>query len=154
LKWPNDLLVSDCKLGGVLIELRAESAGPACVVIGVGLNVCLSAALVAEVARSGPTPTDLVSVGLQSPSRNAVAAALMGAFVSGLVEFSQEGLRPFIHEWRDADALRGRMVSIHAGEVTTRGVARGVDLNGALLIETPQGLQRFISGDVTVRASS
>lgn len=154
LKWPNDLLVGDDKLGGILIELRAESGGPACVVIGIGLNVALGADLVARLARSGPRPTDLVASGLERPSRNAVAAALIGSVVAGLLDFSREGLRPFIEEWRDADALRGRTVNVQAGEAITRGLARGVDLNGALLVETPQGLQRFISGDVTVRAAS
>lgn len=154
LKWPNDLLVGDNKLGGVLIELRAESGGPACVVIGVGLNVALGSDLIATLARSGPTPTDLVASGLERPSRNAVAAALIGSVVAGLLEFSREGLRPFIEEWRDADALRGREVSIQAGEGSIRGLARGVDVQGALLVETPQGLQRFISGDVTVRAAT
>ena len=103
---------------------------------------------------TGLAPTDLVAAGLESPSRNAVAAALIGSVVSGLVEFSRHGLRPFIEEWRVADALRGRAVSVQSGEATTKGLARGVDLNGALLVETPQGLQRFISGDVTVRTTA
>lgn len=154
LKWPNDLLVEDCKLGGVLIELRAESGGPACVVIGIGLNVMLGDELIKALAQSGPTPIDLVSSGLAEPSRNEIAAALIGSFVSGLLEFSGEGLRPFLGEWRDADALRGRAVCVQAGEQMTRGLARGVDPNGALLVETDQGLQRFISGDVTVRAAA
>jgi BirA family transcriptional regulator, biotin operon repressor / biotin---[acetyl-CoA-carboxylase] ligase len=151
LKWPNDLLIGEHKLGGVLIELRAESAGPACVVIGVGLNVALGAALIRQLAESGTAATDLTSAGLTAPSRNAIAAALLSDCVKGLLKFEAEGLKPFIEEWRAADALRGRLVNVTGADGTARGLARGIDLHGALVVETPQGLKRFISGDVTVR---
>src|SRR5579862_1918456 len=154
LKWPNDLLVDDRKLGGILIELRAESAGPACVVIGIGLNVALGATLLEKIAATGLAPTDLAAAGLKEPSRNAVAAGLISSFVRGLLEFERDGLKPFVREWMEADALRGRPVSVTADNSCTKGIARGIDLDGALLVETPQGLLRFISGDVSVRAET
>ena len=155
LKWPNDVLVADRKLGGVLIELRAESGGPACVVIGIGLNVALGAPLLERIAQTGVVPTDLVTAGLEQPSRNLVVGRIVTRCIRGLLEFERVGLRPFIDEWRDADALRGRMVDVRgAGGDIARGLARGVDLHGALLVETvDEGLKRFISGDVSVRAS-
>jgi BirA family biotin operon repressor/biotin-[acetyl-CoA-carboxylase] ligase len=151
LKWPNDLLLGERKLGGVLIDLRAESAGPACVVIGVGLNMALGPAVLARIAESGTAATDLASAVQSVPPRNAVAASLVSACVVGLLEFERQGLRPFIEDWRAADALRGRPVSVSAAEGAARGVARGIDLRGALMVETPQGIRRFVSGDVTVR---
>jgi BirA family biotin operon repressor/biotin-[acetyl-CoA-carboxylase] ligase len=154
LKWPNDLLVEDRKLGGVLIELRAESTGPACVVIGIGLNVCLGAALLEKIAAMGLSPIDLVTAGLNEPARNTVAAGLISAFVQGLLEFEHGGLKVFVQEWLDADALRGRMVTVQAAEGAAHGIARGIDLDGSLLVETPGGLRRFISGDVSVRAET
>jgi BirA family biotin operon repressor/biotin-[acetyl-CoA-carboxylase] ligase len=154
LKWPNDLLVDDRKLGGILIELRAESAGPACVVIGIGLNVALGAPLLEKIAATGLAPIDLAASGLKEPSRNAVAAGLINSFVRGLLEFERDGLKPFVREWMAADALRGRPVSVTADNASTKGIARGIDLDGALLVETPQGLLRFISGDVSVRADN
>ena len=155
LKWPNDVLVDERKLGGILIELRAESGGPACVVIGIGLNVALGAPLLAKIAETGIAATDLVTAGLVEPSRNAVAGALVDSCIDGLLEFERNGLRPFIENWRDADALQGKMVDVKGavGEVT-RGLARGVDLHGALLVETAEeGLKKFVSGDVSVRVS-
>ena len=151
LKWPNDLLIAERKLGGVLIELRAESAGPACVVIGIGLNVALGAAVLRQIAESGTAATDLASAGPAAPSRNAVAAAMVSASVQGLLAFARQGLKPFIEEWQAADALRGRPVNVSAADGIAKGLARGIDLHGALLVETPQGIRRFISGDVTVR---
>jgi BirA family biotin operon repressor/biotin-[acetyl-CoA-carboxylase] ligase len=151
LKWPNDLLVGERKLGGVLIDLRAESAGPACVVIGIGLNLSLGVALLRQIAESGTAATDLASVAQPVPARNALAAALVSACARGLVQFERQGLKPFIEEWRSADALRGKAVNVSAADGIARGIARGIDLHGALMVETPQGVRRFISGDVTVR---
>jgi BirA family transcriptional regulator, biotin operon repressor / biotin---[acetyl-CoA-carboxylase] ligase len=155
LKWPNDLLVNDHKLGGILIELRAETDGPACVVIGIGINVALGAPLLAKIAETGMAATDLVTSGLAQPARNAVAGAVIDSCIRGLLDFEREGLRPFIEDWRQVDALRGRMVDIKGanGDVV-RGLARGVDLHGALLVETAEeGLKKFVSGDVSVRVS-
>lgn len=155
LKWPNDLLVEDRKLGGILIELRAESAGPACVVIGVGLNVALGAPLLKSIADAGVTATDLASAGLAGRApRNEIVASLIGNYVCGLLEFERDGLKPFSEEWKEVDALRGRPVTVQGMEGTTKGLARGIDLHGALLVETPHGLKKFISGDVSVRATT
>jgi BirA family transcriptional regulator, biotin operon repressor / biotin---[acetyl-CoA-carboxylase] ligase len=154
LKWPNDLLVEDRKLGGILIELRAESEGPACVVIGIGLNVSLGAALLKKIAETGLAPVDLMTAGLRDPARNTIAAALISAFVQGLLDFEREGLKAFIQEWQNVDAFHGRLVNVHDSQGAASGIARGIDLEGALLVETPTGLRRFISGDVSVRADS
>ncbi len=151
LKWPNDVLVADKKLGGILIELRAEAAGPACVVVGIGLNVALGGELLEKIAATGLQAIDLASVARAPVSRNALAGQLIENCIAGLVEFEQQGLRPFVEKWRDADALRGRQLAVHSGDEVVRGLARGIDLSGALLLETPQGLQKFYSGEVTVR---
>jgi BirA family biotin operon repressor/biotin-[acetyl-CoA-carboxylase] ligase len=151
LKWPNDLLLEGRKLGGILIELRAEYGGPTYVVLGIGLNVALGASLMKQIAAAGTQAADLKSAGLQSVSRNAIVASLVDALLGGLVEFEKQGLRAFIDEWREADALRGQMVNVIAGEQSTRGLARGVDIGGALLVETTQGLRKFVSGEVSVR---
>jgi BirA family biotin operon repressor/biotin-[acetyl-CoA-carboxylase] ligase len=151
LKWPNDVLLGEAKLGGILIELRAEAAGPACAVIGIGLNVALGAGLIAAIAAQGGEAADLAAPGTTRPSRNAIAGHVIDACIDGLLHFEREGLRAFMDEWRHHDALRGRAVTVLNGEERTRGLARGVDLSGALLVESPQGLRKFVSGEVSVR---
>lgn len=153
LKWPNDVLVEDRKLAGVLIDLRAESQGPACVVIGIGMNVSLGAQLLAQIAETGTAAADLAGAGLEDCSRNELAAALIGSCVEGLLAFEREGLKAFIAEWREADALRGRPVNVSGAEGLVKGLARGIDLHGALMVETRDGVRRVVSGDVSVRAS-
>ena len=151
LKWPNDLLVQGRKLGGVLIELRAEASGPACVVIGVGLNVALGPQVLKQIAATGIEATDLNAAGLGDTGRNRIVAAVVSECLAGLAVFERDSLKPFLEQWRRADALAGKPVNVSGAQGTAKGFARGVDLHGALLLETPQGVQRFISGDVSVR---
>jgi BirA family biotin operon repressor/biotin-[acetyl-CoA-carboxylase] ligase len=154
LKWPNDLVTERGKLGGILIEMRAEAGGPVHVVVGIGLNVLLDAAARAAVKASGNIADDIRAQRDPAPDRNALVAALLNRLVPALEEFPRRGLTPHLAHWRECDALWEREVRVEiAGEVT-RGVARGIDAHGALLIETPAGVQRFISGEVTVRVGS
>jgi BirA family biotin operon repressor/biotin-[acetyl-CoA-carboxylase] ligase len=151
LKWPNDVLAGGRKLGGILIELRAESGGPACVVVGIGLNVALGGELLDKIAATGLRAIDLASVTGTHVSRNALAAGVIDCCIRGMREFEREGLRPFVDEWQRADALQGKEISVQVGDEAVRGVARGIDLSGALLVETREGLKKFFSGEVTVR---
>ncbi len=154
LKWPNDLLCESRKVGGILIDMRAEAGGPSFVVIGMGLNVALDESARTRIGATGTDACDLKSLGVSPLDRNQVVASLIQCLIRGLTVFEQEGLKPFRDEWQRADALRGRAVNVTTVQDTTRGTARGIDLDGALLVETPKGLLRFVSGDVTVRAES
>ncbi len=156
LKWPNDVMFEGRKLGGILIELRAEFSGPAYVVVGVGLNHHLSPAARRVLDGAGADATDLHDAAAKSggrlAGRNAVIAALV-VEISGVLEaFQQDGLKPFAREWRNADALAATAARVAYGAETYRGIARGIDEDGALLLETPGKLLRFTSGEVTVRS--
>lgn len=155
LKWPNDILCEGRKLGGILIELRAESAGPAYVVLGIGLNFRLSMQAQRAIQASGVAAVDLAQIGaLSTTGRNLLAAAILSRLVEVLTEFEQHGFRPFMNEWRDADALYGEPIRVLLGEQTQRGIARGIDEDGGLMLETPTGLVRFVSGEISVRAGA
>jgi BirA family biotin operon repressor/biotin-[acetyl-CoA-carboxylase] ligase len=154
LKWPNDLVTRNGKLGGILIEMRAEAGGPVHVVIGIGLNVLLDDAARAAVEAAGNTADDIRSHQSTVPDRNRIVAALLARLVPALDGFPRHGLAPWLEEWHASDALYDREVRVeNAGEIS-RGVARGIDAHGALLIENPAGVQRFISGEVTVRVDT
>jgi BirA family transcriptional regulator, biotin operon repressor / biotin---[acetyl-CoA-carboxylase] ligase len=154
LKWPNDLLCDSHKLGGILIDMRAEAGGPSYVVIGIGLNVVLNEAARQKISATGTEPCDLKSLEVSPLQRNQVVASLIECLIRGLTVFERDGLKPFREEWQRADALRGKAVTVTTVQDTTRGVARGIDGDGALLVETPNGLVRFISGEVSVRAEA
>ena len=153
LKWPNDLVTANGKLGGILIEMRAEAGGPVHVVVGIGLNVLLDEAARAEVKASGNVADDIRSHLTPVPDRNRIVAAVLARLVPALEGFPRQGLAPHLASWQESDALRDREVRVENAGDTTRGIARGVDAHGALLVETPSGVQRFISGEVSVRAT-
>jgi BirA family biotin operon repressor/biotin-[acetyl-CoA-carboxylase] ligase len=152
LKWPNDIVHAGRKLGGVLIDLRGEAAGPAYVVVGIGVNVRLPSVTRATIAAGGFEATDLASLG--SPvSRNALAAALIAELSLMLEEFGARGMAAFADEWRNADALAGRPVRVLQDGRDLEGLARGVDADGALLVDAPDGRRRVLSGEVSVRSA-
>ena len=147
LKWPNDLVVGDRKLGGLLVEGGGEHAGPVCAVIGLGLNVRMP-----EAAASGIDQPwiDLASLE-SSPSRNLLAAAVLEHLLPALDRFDAEGLAPFQQPYEQLDALHGREVAVQLGDQAQSGRALGIAADGALRVEV-DGMERlFHSGEVSVR---
>lgn len=152
LKWPNDVLHEGRKLGGILLELRAEAAGPAYVVVGIGLNVSLPPAARAAIGRGGLPPVGLDELGLaRLPDRSQLAAVLIGELVPALEEFGRSGFAPFADAWRAADALAAQPARVLHGEQAVDGVARGIDDDGAFLLEVAGQRRRFVAGDVSLR---
>jgi BirA family transcriptional regulator, biotin operon repressor / biotin---[acetyl-CoA-carboxylase] ligase len=151
LKWPNDLVTARGKLGGILIEMRAEAGGPVHLVIGIGLNVMLDDQARGAVAATGNCADDLLAQRQPAPERNGIVAEILAHLLPALEEFPRRGFTPHLARWHECDALHDLEVRIENQGEISRGVARGVDAHGALLVETPGGVQRFISGEVTVR---
>jgi BirA family biotin operon repressor/biotin-[acetyl-CoA-carboxylase] ligase len=158
LKWPNDLLRGDAKLGGILCELRTGSGGPFHVVAGVGLNVRLPAAARAAVAGSPDGPGALPPASLDdqgpAPARTLLAARLLDALAAALPEFERAGFAPFRAEWSAADALAGRAVRVLAPRGERAGVARGIGPDGALLVDFGGSLEPVAAGDVSLRPAA
>ena len=123
-------------------------------VIGIGINVALDEAARTQITAAGTQPCDLLSLQVSPLQRNPVVASLIECLIRGLLVFEREGLAPFKEEWQNADALRGKGVNVTTVQETTRGVARGIDVDGALLVETANGPMRFVSGEVSVRSVS
>jgi BirA family biotin operon repressor/biotin-[acetyl-CoA-carboxylase] ligase len=155
LKWPNDLVVGDRKLGGILVELSAEPDGRSHIVVGIGINFALDRALLRNVCDWPQGAIDLKSLGVErTVSRHALCVALGQEIGRMFTEFDESGFAPYVKEWRKADHLFGRTVSIEHGEREFRGTARGISKDAALLVDLDSGeRKRFVSGDVRVRAS-
>ena len=151
LKWPNDLVTAQGKLGGILIELRSEASGPLHLVVGIGINLLLDPKLADEVMAHGNRATDLATLGL-APDRNALIAALIEEGREGLAVLEKEGFAPFAAEFAAYDSLEGQRVIVR-GAQDCEGVALGVDSDGALRVRTAHGIERILSGDVSVRAA-
>lgn len=148
LKWPNDIVVGDAKLGGVLIELQAEAAGPCLVVIGLGLNLRLP-----ENASEllGRAVTDVASESAESLQRNALGALLLDELLLLLQDYPQKGFASVHAEWLKYDALRDAEVEVSGLDREIIGTAKGVDVHGALRVATAAGEVLLHGGEVSLR---
>lgn len=153
LKWPNDVWLEDRKIGGVLIELRTEAGGPIHAVIGVGVNVAPSAAAQCEFEAGGLRVAAVADACAAAPSRNRVAGAILDELLRMLSVFGREGFAAFKDAWLALDALRGRPAEVMLADGRVAGTACGVDHQGALLLDTGERLQRFVSGEASLRAT-
>lgn len=149
LKWPNDLLLAGAKLGGVLVEAQGDARGPLAAVIGVGINV-----RVPDVARSGIAQPVADLDGVPYGSRNAALARVLAALVDALTCFEREGFAAFRDEWQWRHAFQGARVRLLVPpQRAIEGIASGVAEDGALLLDTGAGVQRFYAGEVSLRAA-
>lgn len=149
LKWPNDVVVGERKMAGILIEMRAEISGPSTTVIGIGLNVALSEAGKAMIDRP---VDDFNSLNPQAEvNRSALAAQLLIELGTILRQFAEHGFQPFRHDWLSHDALRDRPVVLIIGQRRVEGIARGVDDYGALRIEHNGQHESFVSGHIELK---
>lgn len=151
LKWPNDLYADGAKLGGILLEMRGEPPGACRLVAGIGINVAMPDDAAAGVDQRW---TDLARATGGTPSRNALAAALLNHWIAAFAQFERDGFTAFHGEWQAADLLAGSEVEVADGREVLRGRARGVAADGALELETPQGLRRVVAGDASLRRAS
>jgi BirA family biotin operon repressor/biotin-[acetyl-CoA-carboxylase] ligase len=140
LKWPNDIQRDGRKLGGVLIELTGAAA-----VIGIGLNLRLPAELPDDV-RQTATALDI------DIDRNDLMARLLASLYGVLDLFGSGGFAALRDRWSALNAHAGapvRILSEFAPPLDGR--CAGVDADGALLLQTATGVQRILSGDVSLR---
>jgi BirA family biotin operon repressor/biotin-[acetyl-CoA-carboxylase] ligase len=149
LKWPNDVVWRERKLGGILLE-SGGVAGAFYVVAGVGLNVALPAAAGALIDQPWVDLREIL--GAERVSRNRLATLLIGELIETFVRFESGGFADWAAEWADFDRVIGRRVSLKLPNTTVTGTARGVDATGALLLETADGrIQPYLGGEISLR---
>jgi len=147
LKWPNDVLLGDRKLAGILIEIAGDLSSDCVAVIGVGVNVLMS--------RSVQIDQQWTSLFLSDRSgeldRNKLIALFMSRLHSMLVEFRREGFSPFVSVWSERDAWIGRAVRVVSGDNAVEGINLGVTDTGALRLSTQAGEVTMHGGEVSLR---
>ena len=155
LKWPNDVVHNHRKLAGILIEMRGETGGPSRVVIGMGVNMHMPPVTRIQLAeQQAALVTDLHdAMHGHPPDRNLLVATIVSELIAALVVFEREGFVAFEAEWLRYDSLRDAPVRVLSANETITGVARGVAQDGALLVDVGGKVQRFMSGDVSLRAA-
>ena len=149
LKWPNDLVIEDRKLAGILVEASHSSSDSTACVVGVGFNLDLAPP---DSDRIDQPWTDFAREFGRVPARNALASQAAGAILDACETYRSCGLDPFASRWRERDGLRDRSVRVLSRGAPIEGTARGIDSDGALLVEHVDRIVRCVSGEVRVRA--
>lgn len=151
LKWPNDVLVKDRKIAGILVELQGSMGDRFRIVAGVGLNVWMDGDQGAAIDRPW---TSLVREGqVPEGGRNRLASAVIERVVARLEQFFEQGVSALQEDWGAWDALKGRLVEVAGRDL--RGEVAGIDPEGRLRLILDNGQEeRLNAGEVSVRQAS
>lgn len=149
LKWPNDILVNDKKVGGVLIEIAAETDAINWLVVGIGLNANTKTASFPPELRTTAVSLE-EGCGRKIP-RVELVRRLLEEIERLYLVFDNQGSAPILEGWKSMTNTLGVPVRVTNGEVI-EGKAVDVDQDGALIIKTADGeIRRVVAGDVSLR---
>ncbi|WP_394175725.1 bifunctional biotin--[acetyl-CoA-carboxylase] ligase/biotin operon repressor BirA [Thalassotalea litorea] len=148
LKWPNDIYVEGKKLAGILVELEGQPTESGHSVIGLGLNIQMPKAQGDAIDQPW---TDLSQHTDILIDRNLLVAKLISQFNHRLIQHHQYGLAPMLVDWQRRDIFINQAVEIFSGGQTSRGICRGINANGALLIEINGKVKPIYGGEVSLR---
>ncbi len=148
LKWPNDLYHQDKKLAGILVEMSGQAGGAANLVIGIGMNLMMPAQT-PGITQPWTSVEDILQG--QHFDRNQLAVALVNALHQVLSDYELHGMNHFVERWNPLDNFLGRKVKLLMGEREIIGIERGINEQGAVLLETEQGVEAFIGGEISLR---
>ncbi|HUL29704.1 MAG TPA: biotin--[acetyl-CoA-carboxylase] ligase [Thermodesulfobacteriota bacterium] len=147
IKWPNDLLLRDRKIAGLLNEIHSETDRIHFVILGIGVNLNMDEKAFSKEIRSVATSLR-IELG-QTISRKAFLRSLLQALERWYSVFLKEGSDVLLKAWRDWAQVEGRKVKVTSFGDVLAGKAIDVDSDGALILETEDGKRiRVVAGDV------
>lgn len=147
IKWPNDIVIGGKKVCGILTEMSAEMDMVNYVVCGIGINVNTES-FDKEIEHRATSM--YIESGVKY-RRDEIIARLMNEFEYYYKKFLNDGLNAILDEYKEYCVTIGRDVSVIFKKETVTGKAVDVDENGALVVETANGIIRVTSGEVSVR---
>ena len=148
VKWPNDLMVDDRKLAGILVEACGESNDHSFLNIGVGINWNMQPEHASELEQPWINLKELSEIKL---SRNQILAEVLIQLDKTLTGYLSHGFTEFLKDWNQLSAMIDRSVTVHLANSQVNGIEAGIELSGALRLETESGIQIFHSGEVSLR---
>ena len=146
LKWPNDILLDNRKVGGILVDV-VRATTPIDIVVGIGLNVGGGSSTEQIIDRP---VADLLDY-CEFPIRNKLAGSIVRNVYESIDKFEISGFRSFLEKWNALDALRDKTVTVSTSSNVINGIARGVRNTGELCIETNDGTTHLVNaGEVSL----
>jgi BirA family biotin operon repressor/biotin-[acetyl-CoA-carboxylase] ligase len=153
LKWPNDLLLNNAKLGGILIEGGQTKPGdPTWMIVGIGINLRNAKNIEAGLGQKIGSVDQILPNSIKLPDMEYVWIKLLESLERHFKQFDLSGFESFQSLWSRWDAYAEQVVCISgAGKEPIIGIAKGVDTNGALLLEKERETISIYAGDVSLR---
>ncbi|MCK1145368.1 bifunctional biotin--[acetyl-CoA-carboxylase] ligase/biotin operon repressor BirA, partial [Providencia stuartii] len=153
VKWPNDLYLNDKKLAGILVELTGKTGDAAHIIIGIGINIGMEKKNIDKEKSINQEWASLVDE-VENIERNELSASIINALKEALILFEKEGLAPFLESWFELDNFLGRKVKLLIGDKIITGIEKGIDQQGALLLQHDNGdIIPYIGGEISLRAN-
>jgi BirA family biotin operon repressor/biotin-[acetyl-CoA-carboxylase] ligase len=150
IKWPNDILLRNRKVAGLLNEINSEMDRIHFVILGIGINLNMDEKMFSKEIRSVATSLK-VEMG-RTISRKAFLQFILQELERWYSIFLREGSTLILKAWRDRAHLKGRRVKVTSFGETLGGIAVDVDSDGALILETADGKRkRVVAGDIEYR---
>lgn len=149
VKWPNDLYLQDRKLSGILVELTGKTGDAAQIVSGAGINLMMRR-VESDVVNQGWISLQEAGISID---RNQLAACLIKELRAGFKLFENEGLAPYLGRWEKLDNFINRPVKLIIGDKEIFGISRGMDAQGALLLEQEGVIKPWIGGEISLRGA-
>ncbi len=147
VKWPNDVLVDGLKIAGLLNEMSAETEMIHFVVLGMGINLNITAEQLPERQNYPATSAFLLSGKLVD--RCAFARQLLETLDRYYLELQKDGFAPIRKRWEARCNIMNQQVRVEQGDITQIGTVVGLDSDGALLLQGEDGsITKIVSGDV------
>jgi BirA family transcriptional regulator, biotin operon repressor / biotin---[acetyl-CoA-carboxylase] ligase len=143
VKWPNDLLVNEKKLGGILTELKGEPDHIDYLVIGIGLNIAQNREDFPPVLRDKVTSLFIESGALKN--RTSILLQLRDLLFKAYQLFFQEGFKPFRVQWKKYSSILGHEVTVRLSGQTISGKAEDITEQGALILTDNSGAKKIIN---------
>jgi BirA family biotin operon repressor/biotin-[acetyl-CoA-carboxylase] ligase len=150
IKWPNDILLRDRKIAGLLNEIHSEMDRIHFVILGIGVNLNLDKRMFSKEIRAGATSLK-IEMG-QAISRKIFLQTLLQELEKWYTVIMKEGSAHILKAWRDRAHIKGRRVKVTSFGKALTGVAVDIDSDGALILETMGGKrERVVAGDIEYR---
>ena len=148
LKWPNDIYMARRKLAGILVEMSAAVGGICHLVIGVGVNLNLPDAVIAQLDQ----PCAHLAEQPVVVDRNQLSATIIRALRNALALFEKQGLTAFLMDWNRLDIFMQQPVQVLLGNQVIHGIYCGIDGQGNMLLQDLEGMHKFVGGEISLRA--
>ena len=148
LKWPNDIYMARRKLAGILVEMSAAVGGICHLVIGVGVNLNLPDAVIAQLDQ----PCAHLAEQPVVVDRNQLSATIIRALRNALALFEKQGLTAFLMDWNRLDIFMQQPVQVLLGNQVIHGIYCGIDEQGNMLLQDHEGMHKFVGGEISLRA--